>query len=131
MPSVAARRRRGAILLALLIWLTACQAELTREEAAGMAEPPPRGVVATVVADGVELTWRGRSPDVACFEVERAASGSEPEPLACIRIGDSLGPQQFVDASPPPGEVTYRVRARNLFGTVSEPIEASVTVGDR
>lgn len=92
-----------------------------------MPLPPPRDLSAAARDDRVELRWRGSSADVDCFLITRSDGGEEPEELGCVIEGESVEWQTFVDASPPPGELTYAVQATSTFYAISQPIEVQVT----
>jgi hypothetical protein len=68
---------------------------------------PPRDLVAVREGDLVRVFWTpGPEPDLAGYRVERSVDGGAWEPAA-----DALTQAQWLDGSPPPGTLGYRVRA--------------------
>jgi len=91
----------------------------------------------TVTVDGgVFVHWVDNSPDENGFEVERAVEPLQGPAQSALQNGDfhligtvGTNAREFIDSNPPPGLLTYRVRACASQGCSDYTPEVSVAYG--
>jgi len=87
--------------------------------------PPaaPQGVICLPEGSRVRVRWQA-VPGAATYRVSRTVDGKDRTALAIDQRQI-----EFVDASPPLGELTYEVIAVDKAGNTSEPSACEVVMG--